>query len=166
MKNWIFLISALVCIFVYWAWEPTEQEKMLEGRWLGRQTETDDDGNRIVYKISFEFNRDRDYMGYQMIIELAGYGELAVMSCSGDWIADEEEILMFPDEDSLTIEYADVVEYSSRAMGIPWSDLKLIIEAAISKDLDNIMSLPIKSLKHNELRVEFDDEMLTMYKQM
>lgn len=166
MKKWTFLISAVVCIIGLCACEPTEQEKMLEGRWLGRQTETDDDGNRIVYKISFEFNRDRDYMGYQMIIELAGCGELAVMSCSGDWLADEEEILMFPDEDSLTIEYADVVEYSSRAMGLPWSDLKYIIETAISKDLDNIMSIPIKSLNRNELRVEFDDEILRMYKQM
>lgn len=166
MKFWTFLFTALIPLFVFFGCEPTEQEKMLEGHWLGRVTETDSDGNRIIYKISFEFNRERDYMGYFAIIELSGYGDLVAITYSGDWLADEEEILMFPDEDTLEIEFAEELEYYCRIMGMSWSDFSYVMEAATSKEIEGIMSIPIISLKCNELRTSIEGESLTLYKQL
>ena len=59
------LTIVMLCIACV-ACGPSEQEKILEGRWIGSATTTDDDGDTMKMKLTFDFNRAKDLMKFKM----------------------------------------------------------------------------------------------------
>lgn len=144
---------------------PSEQEKILEGRWIGSATTTDDDGDTMKMKLTFDFNRAKDLMKFRMDMSMPGVGDIMTVTMEGDWMADEEEITMFVDENSVSVSFNTGITALAYMMGVQAFSLERELESEMRNVLGLWNDLPIISLDSNRLVVDFDDTKVTLYKQ-
>ena len=144
---------------------PSEQEKILEGRWIGSATTTDDDGDTMKMKLTFDFNRAKDLMKFRMDMSMPGVGDIMTVTMEGDWMADEEEITMFVDENSVSVSFNTGITALAYMMGVQAFSLERELESEMRNVLGLWNDLPIISLDSNRLVVDFNDTKVTLYKQ-
>lgn len=157
------LTIVMLCIACV-ACGPSEQEKILEGRWIGSAT-TDDDGDTMKMKLTFDFNRAKDLMKFRMDMSMPGVGDIMTVTMEGDWMADEEEITMFIDENSVSVSYASGLTALAYSMGVQVFMLEHQLETDLKNEIGIWDELPIISLDSDRLVIDFDDTKVTLYKQ-
>lgn len=158
------LTIVMLCIACV-ACGPSEQEKILEGRWIGSATTTDDDGDTMKMKLTFDFNRAKDLMKFRMDMSMPGVGDIITVTMEGDWMADEEEITMFIDENSVSVSYASGLTALAYSMGVQVFMLEHQLETDLKNEIGIWDELPIISLASDKLVIDFDDTKVTLYKQ-
>lgn len=158
------LTIVMLCIACV-ACGPSEQEKILEGRWIGSATTTDDDGDTMKMKLTFDFNRAKDLMKFRMDMSMPGVGDIMTVTMEGDWMADEEEITMFIDENSVSVSYDSGLTALAYSMGVQVFMLEHQLEADLKNEIGIWDELPIISLASDKLVIDFDDTKVTLYKQ-
>lgn len=158
------LTIVMLCIACV-ACGPSEQEKILEGRWIGSATTTDDDGDTMKMKLTFDFNRAKDLMKFRMDMSMPGVGDIMTVTMEGDWLADEEEISMFVDENSVNVSFDTGITALAYMMGIQAFSLERELETEMRNELGLWNDLPIISLDSDRLVIDFDDTKVTLYRQ-
>ncbi len=158
------LTIVMLCIACV-ACGPSEQEKILEGRWIGSATTTDDDGDTMKMRLTFDFNRAKDLMKFRMDMSMPGVGDIMTVTMEGDWMADEEEITMFIDENSVSVSYASGLTALAYSMGVQVFMLEHQLETDLKNEIGIWDELPIISLASDKLVIDFDDTKVTLYKQ-
>jgi hypothetical protein len=158
------LTIVMLCIACV-ACGPSEQEKILEGRWIGSATTTDDDGDTMKMRLTFDFNRAKDLMKFRMDMSMPGVGDIMTVTMEGDWMADEEEITMFIDENSVCVSYASGLTALAYSMGVQVFMLEHQLETDLKNEIGIWDELPIISLASDKLVIDFDDTKVTLYKQ-
>lgn len=158
------LTIVMLCIACV-ACGPSEQEKILEGRWIGSATTTDDDGDTMKMKLSLDFNRAKDLMKFRMDMSMPGVGDIMTVTMEGDWLADEEEISMFVDENSVNVSFDTGITALAYMMGIQAFSLERELETEMRNELGLWNDLPIISLDSDRLVIDFDDTKVTLYRQ-
>ena len=158
------LTIVMLCIACV-ACGPSEQEKILEGRWIGSATTTDDDGDTMKMKLTFDFNRAKDLMKFRMDMSMPGVGDIMTVTMEGDWLADEEEISMFVDENSVNVSFDTGITALAYIMGIQAFSLERELETEMRNELGLWNDLPIISLDSDRLVIDFDDTKVTLYRQ-
>lgn len=158
------LTIVMLCIACV-ACGPSEQEQILEGRWIGSATTTDDDGDTMKMKLTLDFNRAKDLMKFRMNMSMPGVGDIMTVTMEGDWMADEEEITMFIDENSVNVSFDTGITALAYMMGVQAFSLERELETEMRNELGLWNDLPIISLDSNKLVIDFDDTKVTLYKQ-
>lgn len=157
------LTIVMLCIACV-ACGPSEQEKILEGRWIGSATTTDDDGDTMKMKLTFDFNRAKDLMKFKMDMSMPGVGDIMTVTMEGDWMADEEEITMFIDESSVSVSYDSGLTALAYSMGVQVFMLEHQLETDLKNEIGIWDDLPIISLDSDRLVIDFDDTKVTLYR--
>lgn len=83
----------------------------------------------------------------------------------GDWMADEEEITMFIDENSVSVSYDSGLTALAYSMGVQVFMLEHQLETDLKNEIGIWDELPIISLASDKLVIDFDDTKVTLYKQ-
>lgn len=157
------LTIVMLCIACV-ACGPSEQEKILEGRWVGTAKMTED-GETMKMKLSLDFNRAKNLMKFKMDMSMPGVGDIMTVTIEGDWMADEEEITMFIDENSVSVSYDSGLTALAYSMGVQVFMLEHQLETDLKNEIGIWDELPIISLASDKLVIDFDDTKVTLYKQ-
>lgn len=144
---------------------PSNEEKLLEGTWKGVVTEVDEDGDEISYKVTMKFNRERDECVFRIDYGYEGVGYIAYMRIEGDWLADDEEITFFFDEDTAKVEFYDAAKSLASMAGMSLGAFERMARSELVESIGIMDSMKIYSLSETTLKVDFDGSRLTLEKQ-
>lgn len=163
-RNFGFIVSVAFALLVLFSSCVSREEKMLEGEWYGELQTVDDDGEEMTLKISLKFNREKDLMTSRIGYAFQNYGTIAYMTFKGDYLADDKEITMFPDDDAVKVKYTDAIKNYVDALGMDLSSYEDMLKLALSGMMDIWEDIPIKSLKSNRLVLDIDDDEVVFHK--
>ncbi len=154
------LISILVPLFV--GCGPSKEEKILYGKWEGMTTERDQDGDEVTYRVVMDFKKD--LMKMTIALGESGIGEYGEMTVSGDWMASEDEITFFADEDSARITFTPQAKNAADLLGISLSDFEDLLTANLKSEFGISEDIKMYSLSDNSVTIDFDGSRLTLYR--
>lgn len=124
----------------------TEEEKMLEGEWQGEVREKDDDGDETIYRVGMSFNNEDDIMKLTVVYRDPDLGEYARMSVSGQWMAVDDEITLFGDEDSLKVEFSPQTEIAAEMLGLSSEDFEEMLSDMLRSQVGMWEDIKVYSL--------------------
>lgn len=142
----------------------TEEEKMLEGEWQGEVSETDDDGDETIYRVGMSFNKEDDIMKLTVVYRDPDLGEYARMSVSGQWMAVDDEITLFGDEDSLKVEFSPQTEIAAEMLGLSSEDFEEMLSDMLRSQVGMWEDIKVYSLSSRSMTIDFDGSRLKMHK--
>lgn len=156
--------SIAMILFAVCACSDSKTEKMLDGVWVGTQSEVDDDGDAIEYELTLTFDKKDMTAKIQMKVGYPQLGDIATVTMYGDWEADKEEITYYFDEDRTRIDFTDEVKAMSRLSGISVSSYENMLEESLKDEIGLFDTMKIYSLSDTRLKVDFDGP-ITLTKQ-
>lgn len=145
-----FLITAFVSC------GPSKEEQMLNGVWTGQITETDDDGDEINYGLTLQFDYENAAADIILDLSYPGIGTVATVEMHGDWMADEDEITYFLDEDLTSVSFNNNIRILCGLLGVTLHDLEDSLTSMLVGQMGFVESMKIYSLSPSTLRVDFD----------
>lgn len=116
------------------------------------------------YRLRLNFDRENDLMKMDLRMGFADGDELVKMTVEGDYMADDESITFFADEESLRYKFSSAVNTYAAMAGLDTSDFEEMLEASLGESL-GITDIPIYSLSDEKLVIDFEGSKLTLYKQ-
>lgn len=164
MKTTFKLLSFILLLTVFVSCGPSKEEKMLEGTWVGQQNELDEDGDELIYNITLKFNYEKEQADVITDITYPEFGKIATIEMHGDWMADEEEITFFLDDDQTSVSYTENLRRLAEMMGVSLSAYEEMMNSMLVNETGIMESMKIYSLTPTTLTVDFDGK-LTLHKQ-
>lgn len=162
-KTWL-IFSLAFALLVLLSSCTSREERMLEGEWYGELQTVDDDGEEMILKTTLKFNRKKDLMTFRVGYAVPDYGTIAYVTFTGDYLADDKEITMYPDEDSVKCEYTDAIENYANAFGMDLSSFEELLELSLSGMMGIWEDIPIKSLKSDRLVLDLEGDEVVFHK--
>lgn len=143
---------------------PNKQELILEGRWEGKLTETDEDGDEMTYRIVMDFNYENDVLRLTFGYGVPTLGELAEMSVTGNWMASEDEITLFADKESITMRFNAQTHLAASMIGVSLDDFEDYCTTMFCSQLDVWNDIKVYSISEESLTIDFDGSRLKLHK--
>lgn len=156
----LLLISALTPLFV--GCGPSNEEKILMGKWEGTMMETDEDGEEMIYRIAMTFKTE--VMSIKVTCIEPEMGEVSEMTVSGEWMADKEEITIFADKESAEIKFTPQVKSAAMKLGVSLSDFEDLFTSMMKEQFGVWDDIKIYSISEESVAINFDGSKITLHR--
>lgn len=156
----VIIISILIPLFV--SCGPSKEEKILMGKWEGMMVETDEDGDEMTFRIVMSFKKD--LMNITVAVGYSEVGEIAEITESGDWFADEDEITIIPDEDAVEIRFTPLIKVGAQMLGMSLDELEYLLTSTLKHELGIWEDITIYSLSEEAVTIDFEGSKVTLHK--
>lgn len=154
----------LMILLMFSACGPSKEEKLLEGTWVGQQTEIDEDGDEVTYRYTLNFDYDKSQAEVIMDLIYPGIGKIARIEMQGDWMADEDEISYFFDDDKTSITFTGEAKSMAALMGVSLSEFEDLLESEVVEETELISTAEILSIDESTLKLDLDGP-ITLHRQ-
>lgn len=157
MKLKLTTILYVIALLLSAACSNEEVEKKLEGTWHAQYDIEDEDGDVTTIKIQMELNRPDNDFTLILDFYIQPIGKIATVKCKGDWMADEDDLMLDIDTESISFKYSNNVKLLAGITGFSISGFEELFELQIKDTLEGFGYMPIKSIYKDKIVLEMDD---------
>jgi len=154
----IFFIAMLVSC------SSEEVERKIDGEWVGRLSDVDTDGTAIDMKMYFNFSKETHTFRLKLNVSESDFGRLGSVRCQGSWQADEEDIMLDVDKETVQFKFDESLTMLSNMSGIPTYSIEQELKEEVAEYLEGLAFIPIKHVSETSLKLEVDDGEVVTFK--